>query len=107
MAHLVPQSSLTLDDDGRLGVRTVDADSTARFLPVTVLLGRPSLAEAAVGVLSASDPADKSRRAHGIAGAWQSGELTEIGSANLPLRPARPPRPELRNPRDMPRRSKE
>lgn len=37
MAHLVPQSSLTLDDDGRLGVRTVDADSTARFLPVTVL----------------------------------------------------------------------
>jgi membrane fusion protein, multidrug efflux system len=37
MAHLVPQSSLTLDDDGRLGVRTVDAEGTARFLPVTVL----------------------------------------------------------------------
>ena len=65
-----------------------------------------SLAEAAVGVLSASDPADKAGRAHGMAGAWHSGELTEIGSADLPLRPARPQRPELRNPRDMPRRSK-
>ena len=36
-AHLLPQSALTLDDDGRLGVRTVSADSTAIFVPVTIL----------------------------------------------------------------------
>ncbi len=36
-AHLIPQSTLTLDDDGVLGVRTVDADNTARFMPVTLL----------------------------------------------------------------------
>ncbi|QDC09211.1 efflux RND transporter periplasmic adaptor subunit [Oceanicola sp. D3] len=36
-AHLLPQSSLTLDDDGALGVRWVDDESTARFAPVIVL----------------------------------------------------------------------
>lgn len=36
-AHLIPQSSLTLNDDGVLGVRTVAADNTAQFLPVTLL----------------------------------------------------------------------
>lgn len=36
-AHLLPQSSLTLDDDGALGVRLVDADGRARFAPVTLL----------------------------------------------------------------------
>ena len=33
-AHLLPASTLTLDDDGRLGIRVVDADSRAKFLPV-------------------------------------------------------------------------
>ena len=36
-AHLVPQSALTLNDDGALGVRLVDADNTARFAPVRLL----------------------------------------------------------------------
>lgn len=36
-AHLIPQSSLTLNDDGLLGVRTISADSTATFMPVTLL----------------------------------------------------------------------
>jgi len=36
-AHLIPQSSLTLDDEGVLGVRTVTPDSTALFMPVTLL----------------------------------------------------------------------
>jgi membrane fusion protein, multidrug efflux system len=35
-AHLLPQSALTLDDLGRLGVRVVE-DNTARFLPVEVI----------------------------------------------------------------------
>ena len=35
-AHLLPQSSLTLDDEGHLGVRLV-ADGAAKFAPVAVI----------------------------------------------------------------------
>ena len=36
-AHLIAQSSLTLDDNGVLGVRTVNADNVVAFMPVTLL----------------------------------------------------------------------
>ncbi len=36
-AHLLPLSSLTLNDDGVAGVRTVTADSKVKFMPVTVI----------------------------------------------------------------------
>lgn len=36
-AHLLPQSVLTLDDDGVLGVRAVGADSKVAFYAVTIL----------------------------------------------------------------------
>ena len=36
-AHLVPQSSLTLNDDGVLGVRVVDPENQALFQPITLL----------------------------------------------------------------------
>ncbi len=36
-AHLVAQSSLTLDDDGVLGVRTVSDGNIVKFMPVTLL----------------------------------------------------------------------
>ena len=36
MAHLLPQSALTLDDDGRLGYRVVE-DGRAAFAPVEIL----------------------------------------------------------------------
>ncbi len=36
-AHLIAQSTLTLDDDGVLGVRIVDEGNIARFVPVTLL----------------------------------------------------------------------
>ncbi len=36
-AHLLPQSSLTLDDSGNLGVRIIDTDSTAKFMPVALV----------------------------------------------------------------------
>ena len=47
-----------------------------------------SLAAAAAGVLSTSDPPDKALRAHAMAAAWRRGELTEIGRAAPPSRPA-------------------
>jgi multidrug efflux system membrane fusion protein len=40
IAHLIPQSALTLDDDGRLGVRLV-RDAVARFVPVQVMRDLP------------------------------------------------------------------
>ncbi len=36
-AHLIAQSSLTLDDDGVLGVRTVGEGNIVQFMPVTLL----------------------------------------------------------------------
>jgi multidrug efflux system membrane fusion protein len=36
-AHLLPQSALTLNDEGTLGVRLVSADETATFAPVSIL----------------------------------------------------------------------
>lgn len=35
--HFIPQSALTLGDDGILGVRVITKESTARFRPVTVV----------------------------------------------------------------------
>lgn len=37
-AHLLPQSVLTLDDDGVLGIRAVGADSKVAFYPVTIVM---------------------------------------------------------------------
>ncbi len=37
LAHLIPQSAMTLNDDGALGVRTIDGQSTAQFIPITLL----------------------------------------------------------------------
>lgn len=37
MAHLLPQSALTLDDAGQLGVRTVGDGNIAGFVPVTII----------------------------------------------------------------------
>tara|TARA_R110002051_G_scaffold14460_6_gene46863 strand:+ start:28487 stop:29716 length:1230 start_codon:yes stop_codon:yes gene_type:complete len=36
-AHLLPQSALTLDNYGALGIRTIDSDNRAVFMPVTLL----------------------------------------------------------------------
>jgi multidrug efflux system membrane fusion protein len=41
-AHLLPQSALTLNDEGILGVRIVTAQSTALFMPVTLINDTPS-----------------------------------------------------------------
>ena len=41
-AHLVPQSALTLNDDGDLGIRIITKDSTALFVKVKMLIDTPS-----------------------------------------------------------------
>ena len=41
-AHLLPQSALTLNDEGTLGLRVVDTETRAQFVPVTVLRDTPN-----------------------------------------------------------------
>ncbi|MCZ4354060.1 efflux RND transporter periplasmic adaptor subunit [Roseovarius aestuarii] len=41
-AHLLPQSALTLDNDGILGVRVVSKDNTADFVPVQLMRDTPT-----------------------------------------------------------------
>lgn len=36
-AHLLPQSALTLNDEGTLGVRTIDSDAVVHFHPVALI----------------------------------------------------------------------
>jgi uncharacterized ferritin-like protein (DUF455 family) len=63
-----------------------------------------SLAAAACAVLAAAAPAEKIALTREAARAWREGRIEAVGVAEPPLRPARPARPELRPPREMPKR---
>jgi uncharacterized ferritin-like protein (DUF455 family) len=62
------------------------------------------LLAAAATVLATSDPAAKAALSAAIRSDWIAGKLTTGDPVSLPERPARPLLPELRLPRDMPRR---
>ncbi len=66
------------------------------------------LAEMAEAVLRCGEGRAKAALSRGFAAEWQAarakGETPQIGSANPPLHPARPPKPELLSPREVPRR---
>jgi len=63
-----------------------------------------TLAQGACAVLREADPLQKARLGQRLAAARAAGELAQIGHATPPRRPARPPRPVLKAPRDMPPR---
>ena len=63
-----------------------------------------NLCTAACQVLTTADPAAKAAASVNIARAWENGEIQEIGCCQPPNHPARPDRPDLRRPGDMPRR---
>lgn len=63
----------------------------------------PDLASAAVGVLSAAEPAAKVALSHAAAQAWRAGDLP-VGNATPPDRPARPALPPLVAPTAVKRR---
>lgn len=67
--------------------------------------GPITLSQAALRVLGAGSPAAKVDLTRAFATDWREGRIADIGTATPPDRPARPERPELRAPRDMPRRS--
>lgn len=63
-----------------------------------------TLTEAACAVLNAAAPAEKVALSHRFAMAWCAGVIATIGTARPPERPARPVKPELKSPQEMPRR---
>ncbi len=67
-----------------------------------------SLCDMAVDVLSTADGREKTAKSRAHAAAWfaarEAGTPLEIGRAQAPSFPARPEAPELRDPRDVPRR---
>ena len=67
-----------------------------------------TLTEMAVAVLTTADGRKKTALSRQYAAEWQAaraaGDVIEIGRAQPPLRPARPDKPELLNPRDVPHR---
>jgi uncharacterized ferritin-like protein (DUF455 family) len=62
-----------------------------------------TLLASAVAVLSTADPAAKATASHRAAAAWREGGLA-VGTAHPPDRPARPERPQLLAPKEMPKR---
>ena len=66
-----------------------------------------SLCDAALDVLNTASPRQKAEKTRRYAAAWRAGEISDIGAADdIPSRPARPEKPELRNAYDMPKRRK-
>jgi uncharacterized ferritin-like protein (DUF455 family) len=63
-----------------------------------------SLRAAAVRVLCTALPSEKVERGRDFAAMWRAGEISEIGAAQPPDRPARPQNPRLLLPRDLPKR---
>ena len=65
-----------------------------------------TLSAAACQVLCTASSADKVALSAQFANAWRDGAIIEIGDTTPPHRPARPERPQLLHPSDMPRRRK-
>ncbi|HLI22053.1 MAG TPA: ferritin-like domain-containing protein [Stellaceae bacterium] len=63
-----------------------------------------TLTQAACDVLAAASPAEKIALSHRFAAAWRDGAIDEIGTARPSERPARPAKPELKHPHEMPKR---
>ncbi len=67
-------------------------------------MARATLAQALVTALGTADPSAKAAAARRIGADWQAGRLEFRFDVRPPERPARPSRPELRPPDEMPRR---
>src|SRR5690242_8441699 len=85
--------------------RTLLCKLLSSFLLKQVLIRKTllTLLQSAVRVLTTADPAAKAEASHRAAEAWRSGALG-LGTATPPDRPARPDRPLLLAPKEMPKR---
>ncbi|MGB2319375.1 MAG: ferritin-like domain-containing protein [Candidatus Puniceispirillum sp.] len=57
-----------------------------------------------VDCIATQNAVGKARNTRALVAEWRSGNITEIGVSAPPDRPGRPPLPELRPPRDVPKR---
>jgi uncharacterized ferritin-like protein (DUF455 family) len=57
-----------------------------------------------VDCITTQDALDKARNTRALVAEWRGGSITDIGKSAPPDRPGRPPLPELRPPRDVPKR---
>lgn len=73
-------------------------------MPISTKPEYATLSMAACSVLKEPSPAGKIALTNEIARQWELGELTEIGNTVPPNRPARPAKPELISPREVPKR---
>lgn len=64
-----------------------------------------SLTDLAVSILSTADALEKCRLTRAVAADWFAGRIAERGTALPPDRPARPERPQLLAPKEMPKRA--
>ena len=62
-----------------------------------------TLTSGAVAILATADPAAKASASRRLAERWEAGGL-DVGDSAPPPRPARPERPQLRSPKEMPKR---
>ncbi len=70
-----------------------------------VMVSTVTLAEGAVAVLNTADGREKAAKSRRLAADWAAARGSmAVGHAHPPARPARPDRPELLSPRDVPRR---
>ncbi len=65
-----------------------------------------TLSEAALDILTTANAREKAEKTRDYAKQWRNGVISKTGSAELPMRPARPEKPELRHAYDMPKRGK-
>jgi uncharacterized ferritin-like protein (DUF455 family) len=70
------------------------------------MISSATVAQAARSVLLTGDPGAKVRTARAAARAWRRGELSHEFDVAMPDRPARPGRPELLPPSQMPKRGR-
>ncbi len=72
-------------------------------LSISISRDGTTLAQGAAAILNSADPTQKVTLSRALAASWHAGDMA-IGGAIPPLHPARPERPALCPPRDMPRR---
>lgn len=63
-----------------------------------------TLVDAAIAALGTANARDKAELSRRVAAEWFSGAIREVGQGSPPDRPARPDKPELKLPRDVPKR---
>ncbi|MGE5475500.1 MAG: ferritin-like domain-containing protein [Bacteroidales bacterium] len=64
-----------------------------------------TLTASAVAILSTADAMEKCRLTRSLADDWFAGRIAELGNSLPPPRPARPERPQLLAPKEMPKRA--